>query len=294
VFFGSGIPSAGDGKLRVSRQGRQNIQDLLVVGGTLTKVGGVYTIPLDTTLHASGSVYTTNTNTHEISWGIANKIDLTQYNIKYEMDISWDYSGTTYGFVFMDLFLNFVSPKSSSNTGTGFSGITNWVNSINNTTGGVSNTHGYPQTYNGRMFVGFSPDMDSTSSSFRQRNILTGEISLNTRTVAQPGITDNSVNSKLIYNSFQCDGTWIINTPNFPNEWGVSIDSGSFNTRNHQRIIGTSLFEASYNNVWNSFSASNGALSQGIHRLSLELTDGGSQARIRNGRINYRIYKVRK
>ena len=276
---------------------RNQLQDLAVVGGTIAQSGGIYTISLntltnDTVLVASGSVYTVYNNVHEIRWDVANKIDLTQYNIKYEMDITWDYSGTTHNFVYMDLIINAVSPKLYSNSGTAYTGLTNWVNSINNTTGGVSNSHGYPQTYNGRMFVGFSPDMDSTSISFRQKSLLTGEISLNTRTVSQPGITDNSVNSRLIYNRFQCDGTWIV--AKSATEWGVSVDSGSFNTRNHQRIVGTALFDASMNNMWNLYSSSNFALSQGVFQLQLELTDGGSIARPRDGRINYRIYKVKK
>jgi hypothetical protein len=71
----------------------------------------------------------------------------------------------------------------------------------------------------------------------------------------------------------------------------VSIDSNSFNTRNHQRIAGTALFDASMFDMWNS---SPDPLSQGVFQFKLELTDGGSQARPRNGLINYRIYRVRK
>ena len=72
LVLGSGPTEAGfagDGKIRIARQAQQNISELSVIGGTIEKVGGAYTITYDSGLHYAG-LFTAdnNTNTYNLSW----------------------------------------------------------------------------------------------------------------------------------------------------------------------------------------------------------------------------------
>jgi hypothetical protein len=126
---------AGDGKIRIARLVQQNIQDLTVVGGTLAKVGGVYTLTNDYGLHYAGIVTVdNNTNTYNLSWAnIVSAINLETHNIRYEIFISFNFSSSQFdGGVAFQMGLNGVN--STGYTAPADSrwrtAVTNWTNTI--------------------------------------------------------------------------------------------------------------------------------------------------------------------
>ena len=275
LVMASRTSTGGDGLIRIARSGVVNPYDRLFA--------------MDVVLWASGTQLTNSNYSHNIDWNTP--IDLTQYSVKYELDVNWLYPNTTYGFVFMDLVLNQVSASSSVSQNSGaFPGCTNWDNIANVNTGSGST---FFQTYNGRFYCGFSTALDSTDQGYRQRSILRGELSLNGIGIAQTGLffTDHSINSRLIYNKFDCE-SFYIKQGNGPTEWGVNIDNNP--GRQEVKIHGSALFDASIGSLWTAESVNNFALFQGLRRMSLLLTDGGNGLRNRGSRINYRIWRVKK
>lgn len=290
VFIGSGLLSSGDGKLRVARQGRQNIQDLIVPGGTLTKVGGVYTLPNYTEeLWATGTVDASTANAFPNFY--FNTIDLSVYNIRYEIDCYWNLQTSVNTFISLGLngFMNLdeIGLRDPFPSGTTLSAVSNWTNVINNGNNQDANGMEFNQTYRNRFYCGYSP-IGLENTPFRYRTILNGELSLQRRPTAQAGITDTSIGERTIYNRFSCDNyCTAYDGISFTNLFGATIaDYAS----NHQRINGTGLWAAGFN--WNN----NGVLSAGINRINLRLHANTEwyTYNARSALYIYRIYRVRK
>ena len=286
---------AGDGFIRVARQGQQNIQDLTVTGGTLTKVGGVYTytLPNYTEELWTSSIAVINAHNPSFPFGSAGSISLDQYNIRYEIECYFYNGNGNAPYAYIQLSLNDVTATDSpsqndpNTTLTGFlSSLTNWTNHINNGTIEDTNPTEFNQCFRNRFYCGYSPFV-GVPDSFRYRTIIKGTLSLNHPAV-QAGITDHSTNERNIYNQFSCENY----TSSQPTIGGIHWFYGATDqdiTNNHQRIIGTSLYAAE--TFWTSAGYNNG-----INRIGLRFIEGFDIATtiIRNAQYRYRIYRVRK
>jgi len=281
-----GSPSyTGDGRIRIARQGQQNIQDLSVVGGTISNLNGVYTLTLtnDVVLWSSGQT-TISTATAFVNFDIAS-INLDLYNIRYEIDCYWNLSDSTAAFITMSL-NNFASIDSYNNTNTpggDIGAITNWTNNIHN--GIYGSTGVYDQGYRNRFYCGYSPVVGSTAQ-YRYRTIMRGELTLLYRPQAQAGITDTSTTERTIYNRFSCENY----TTSYVGGLNVLYGANSNNIdSNHQRINGTAVWGAHIN--WNS----NGTFSNGITQVGIRMLDGADlSTRPRTAIYVTRIFRVKK
>lgn len=305
VNYSEGNPShSGDGLLRIARQGQQNIQDLSVVGGTIAKLGGTYTLTNDVVLWFSGGFEIQTGNPQykvDFDFLSAGKIDLFQYNIRYEIDCYW--STGTWSYIYPLLSINDVRnidvPGTNPNISHDpLSGLTNWTNNINNGTYGGSEV--YAQTYNNRFFAGYFPgsstNMNAGANNLqRQKSLIKGTLSLHRRPAAQTGITDAAQNARDIYNIFTCDNysarfySGMLYLMNSNAQQG--IDYGI----NHQRINGTGIFAAESVFSYNAMGAGT-AMASGVSRLGLHLSEGGNTdaTRARAAHYTYRIYRERK
>jgi hypothetical protein len=85
LVLGAAPVSSGDGKLRIARLGQQNIQDLSVTGGTITKSGGIYNLLYfntwdnDITLTLSNAFYANPT--------LTNPLDINNYVHEVHIDM---------------------------------------------------------------------------------------------------------------------------------------------------------------------------------------------------------------
>jgi hypothetical protein len=288
---------AGDGLIRIARQGQQNIQDLQVSGGiTLSKANGIYSLNVPTpTPPAEQLWYTGLTNTtNDVSTiylddfrAIAGKIDLNQYDIRYEMDINWKYTETTYPFAFVSLGLNSVQASAVANP-TQNNAQTRWNNYLQPT---FSSTATADQLYTSRFYCGYTATQ-GTGPTFRYRQTLCGKISLQTRTNPQTPIVLNDIafNSRLITNDFVSNAVTLeqINTNQFRIYAGDSLDAGQ------QTIRGCAAWETSCDNLWNLGSSGGNDLNSGVFRLFLHFTDGTPTNRFRGAEVKYSIYRVNK
>jgi hypothetical protein len=274
---------ASDGLLRIARQGQQNIQDLSVVGGTLSKLNGVYTLTSDVVLWSSGQT-TISTATAFVNFDIAS-INLNLYNIRYEIDCYWNLSVSTAAFITMSL-NNFASIDGDNNTNTADStigAITNWTNNIHN--GIYGSTGVYDQGYRNRFYCGYSPTVGN-QAQWRYRTLMRGELSLHYRPQGQAGVTDTSTTERTIYNRFSCEN-YTTSFVAFNSIYGANsnnLDS------NHQRINGTAVWGAEIN--WNS----NGTFSNGITQIGIRMLDGVDifTTKPRTALYVTRIFRVRK
>jgi hypothetical protein len=286
-----GSPSySGDGFIRVARQGQQNIQDLTVTGGTITKLGGVYTLTNDVVLWASGSLITsTDTATPFMDWSsTAGNIDLTLFNIRYEIECNWDYSASVYPAAFIHIAPNNITAsdyQNDPNTGNTFvGGVTNWTNIMAD--GAWGNITGeFNQSYRNRFMGGFANQISAGLTEQRCRTLLNGELMLQSRPTGQSGITDPSTEERNIFNRFTCNN---YTTQRVSGSWLTYQISGNDFQNSHMRQDGTAIFSAQ--SYWNGFLAS------GINRLGLRLNDGldTTITRPRGAHYVYRIYRVRK
>jgi hypothetical protein len=282
----SGFP--GTGFIRVARQGQQNIQDLSVVGGTISKASGTYTLTNDVVLWYSG-VTTTTSDTASVYLDdfrdVRGKIDLTQFDIRYEMDILWNYTSVLYPQCWIGLGLNQVQASSVANP-TQNNAQTTWTNLIQTTFTGMTP---YDQVYTSRFFCGFSGEQ-GTGTAFRYRTTMKGNISLVTRQTPQFS-NDPAMNSRLIQNDFECNSC-LLQEHTTANQFKILSVTDPVAGQQTQR--GVAVWEASYDNLWNLGSAGGNDLNSGVYRLYLRFTDTGTTNVFRGAQIRYSIYRVRK
>ena len=218
----------------------------------------------------------------------AGNIDLTLFNIRYEIECNWNYSDSVYPPAFIHIAPNNITAsdyQSDSNTSSTFvGGVTNWTNIMSGDTWGT--TQEFNQSYRNRFMCGFAHQISGSLTEYRCRTILNGEMMLQTRPTGQSGITDPSPEERNIFNRFTC------------NNYTTQRVSGNWHTYNvfnyndiqnsHMRIDGTAIFGAQ--SFWNEFLAS------GINRIGLRLNDGFNvnDTRPRGAHYIYRIYRVRK
>jgi hypothetical protein len=275
---------ASDGLLRIARQGQQNIQDLSVVGGTISKLNGVYTLTNDVVLWSSAQT-TISSATAFVNFDITS-INLDLYNIRYEIDCYWNLSDSTAAFITMSLnnFASIDSYNSTNTPGGDIGAITNWTNNIHN--GIYGSTGVFDQGYRNRFYCGYSPVVGSTAQ-YRYRTIMRGELSLQYRPQAQAGITDTSTTERTIYNRFSCENY----TTSYVGGLNVLYGANSNNIdSNHQRINGTAVWGAHIN--WNS----NGTFSNGITQVGIRMLDGADifTTRPRTALYVTKFFRVRK
>jgi len=263
--------------------------------------GGGYTFLNDPTivLWYSGILnFDSNAGIYNCSWPTTAKIDLTKFNIRYEIDINYSFlpsQATAPSYIQMGL--NAVTSTSHTPPGTNKThSVTNWTNIVNN---GASNgtAEEYNQTYRNRFYCGYRPPSTWTAD-YRNRQRLSGEISYNRRTTDDPGIsTDYSANSREIINRYTSDHILVTRTLASNNdEWYVYSNPGPDTNDQHQRIHGTSIWNASAGYLWTSGEGATTALSQGIYNIALAFQALGDTnlTYSRPAECNIRIYRVRR
>jgi hypothetical protein len=166
---------------------------------------------------------------------------------------------------------------------------TNWTNTI--TEGTTQTATGIDQSYRRRFFTGLSP-LQVTSTTFRNRTRISGELSLSRRITGESGITDHSVNSRLLLNKFTCDSNIIQNISD--TQWYLYLPANSGQsewTYTHQRLQGTAFWELTAGGLWNGGSA---PFNAGISSMNLFLTDLSYTSNNRSGETSCRVWRVRK
>ena len=288
---------AGDGLIRIAREGQQNIQDLQVTGagGTLSKANGIYSLNIISAvaaeeLWASGSLITTETATPFMDWSsFAGNIDLTLYNIRYEIDCYWNYNDAAYPAAFIHIAPNNVTAsdyQTDPNTPNTFvGGVTHWTNMMaGGAWGGI--TGEFNQSYRNRFMGGFLHATSAVASAYRERTLLNGELRLQTRPTGQASFTtDPCLTERNIFNRFSCNN---YTTQSIGGTWLTYQSVGTDYQNSCMRVDGTATFAAQ--TYWN------GSLASGINRIGLRLNDGftPSDTRPRGAQYIYRIYRVRK
>jgi hypothetical protein len=279
-----------DGKIRIARQVQSNIQDLAVVGGSISTSGGLYTLTNDYGLHYAGILTAdNNTNTYNLSWAdIVSPINLETHNIRYEIFISFNFAANQIeGGVGFQMGLNGVNS-------TGYAApadsrwrtaVTNWTNTIVAGQANPDTAQEFNQTFINRFYCG-ERRPSTWSSAYRNRVHLKGEISMNRRLNAEAGITDNSIQSRIIVNQFNCEHFVDAGT----DQWYIYAEAGTNNAEQYNRIHGTALWNARANNLW----ASN--LATGISSINILMQDitTPTTLRPRGAEIQFRIYKENK
>jgi hypothetical protein len=254
--------------------------------------GGGYTIlnnPVET-LFASGSLITsTDTAFPFMDWSSRGEIDLTLFNIRYEIECNWNYSGSVYPAAFIHIAPNNITAtdyqNNDPNTSNSFvAGVTNWTNIMAGGTWG-NITGEFNQSYRNRFMGGFAHQISGGLTEYRCRTVLNGELMLQTRPTGQSGITDPSPEERNIFNRFTCNN---YTTQRVSGSWLTYQTVGSDFQNSHMRQDGTAIFSAQL--YWNGFLAS------GINRIGLRLNDGftPTDTRPRGAHYVYRIYRVRK
>jgi hypothetical protein len=274
---------------------------------TLTPAfGGGYTLlsnPTETLWFSGGFEIQTGNPQSKVDFDFlsAGKIDLTQFDIRYEIDCYW--STGTNAYIYPLLAINDVRNIDLGAFDNGLSydqlsGLTNWTNNINNGVYGGSEV--YTQTYRNRFFAGYFPPSTTNSSAptndlIRQRSLIKGTLSLHRRPVGQTGIIDAAQNARDILNIFTCDNyaTRFYSGMNYL--LNSSVQQGIDYGVNHQRINGTAIFPAEPVFSYNAMGAGT-HMANGIFRLGFHLSEGGntSSLRPRAAHYTYRIYRVRK
>jgi hypothetical protein len=248
----------------------------------------------DFKLWSSGNMYVLSSAYLIFPWSTQPKIDLSLYNIKYEMDIHWDHSTTSVPYAFIELAINETNPASSFlPQGTINPAVTNWTNNANNGTGGIDE---YNQSYTNRFYSGFSGTQALNGAGYRYKTIISGEISLARRLTAQAGTptTDTITNSRIITNRFECDNFTEQNTGS--GTWGINQPGFNETNQQHCRIHGTSIWDTSFGGAWDSNSGLGTSINQGVYQLYLRLHEGANflTLRTRGAQVIYRIYRIKK
>ena len=285
---------SSDGKIRIARQAPQNIQDLAVVGGTLTKSGGVYSLNIPSAAGAEELWYTgivnMTSNADTVYFDdfrdIKGKIDLNQYNLRYEMDINWNWSGTGYPPAFIGLGLNSVQASTIANPASN-NAQTLWTRQTQPT---FSTTQNNPQVYTSRFFCGFS-DTIGTGADWRFNTTIKGLINLTTRTNPQY-TNDPAMMMRQIRNDFVCSNTLLEPASGTTNPF--RLYTGNDVTGGQVTIRGSAIWEASFDNLWTLGSSGGNDLNSGVFRLYIRFTNEALTNVPRGAEIKYSIYRVNK
>jgi hypothetical protein len=275
---------AGDGKIRIARSGQINLYDRLFA--------------TDIALWYSG-IINVNDGVYHCVWPTTSKIDLTQFNIGYEIDINYSFlTDRLAAASFIQLGLNSATSTSHtppSGTTNKVHSVTNWTNIIND--GGSGTAQEYNQSYRNRFYCGYRPPSTWTAD-YRNRQRLSGEISYNRRTTADPNQSpDHSANSREILNKFTSDHILITRTTAANNdEWYVYSQPGPDTPDQHHRIHGTSIWNASAGYLWTANEGVGTALYQGVNNISLAFQDitTPTTTYARPAEVNFRIWRVKK
>jgi hypothetical protein len=262
--------------------------------------GGGYTFLSDPTIvlwYSARLNFDSTAGIYNCGWPTTAKIDLTQFNIRYEIDINYSYlSAPSSQVSYIQMGLNNVTSTSLSLSGIPANkvhSVTNWTNIVND--GGTGTAQEFNQTYRNRFYCGYRP-ASNWSPDWRNRQRLSGELSFNRRTTADPGISpDHSANSREIINRYTCDNIPVLRTSAANNdEWYIYSNPNVDTNDQHQRIHGTSVWAASAGYLWTSGEGS--ALSQGIYNISLAFQDLNTTTTtyVRPAECSIRIYRVRK
>jgi hypothetical protein len=285
---------AGDGKIRVARQGQQNIQDLSVVGGTISKASGTYTLTNDVVLWFSGAIdITTQTSRIALPFTSAGKIDLANYHIKYEIDINWNLETTVgspshpFCYISMGFYGDYTTNSNVAANKSVRAATTIWTMKTNNTTGSfplniASTTN--DQMFNNVFLCGYAPGQGS-GDAYRYRTMMKGEISRATSRPAQYS-GDFAPNSRLVMNRFYSDAVL------YDNDAGTNaLEFYNPTEEGHgqHHIQGTAVWEMNRENKYS-------VIQNGVDGLLIDLNNTASSfaAVPRRGYITYRIYRVRK
>jgi len=286
-FFGdvpNGSPANGSslsGQKRIARQAVQEIQDLSVVGGTIAKAAGFYTLTTDVVLIHTGST-NINSGIYNLPW--TGKIDLTLYNIRYEININYDsITGEEPG-AYIDFGLNSVRGSlAEQRYGNLMPCVTNWTSIVND--GGFGGDE-FNQSYRGRFYCGYRPS-SSGGGDYRYRQYLSGEISFNRR-----AITDISYE---ILNKFSSDHYILVQDYSTSYAYVYSPNNSQIN-KQHQRMNGTAIWIVTTDGFWSKGENNGTALSQGVDNIALYFSELFNTSNLypRAAQIQYSIYRVRK
>jgi hypothetical protein len=290
VNFSEGV-FVGDGKIRIAREGQQNIQDFQVTGnGTISKANGIYSLNIPSTLASEQLIYkglvNINSGVYTLTW--PTRIDLTQYKLKYEIFINYSYLASQLPQAFIELGLNSVRGSSIGSGSSLFMRpcVTNWTNNITNGTGGINE---YNQSYRHRFYCGYRA-ASTWGNDYRNRQVLSGEIILNRRASADPGYAQDATgNSYEILNRFTSDHHLLVKNL-YTTEHYVWSPDFSTDPDHHQRIHGSALWNPTAGSQW----ANN--LAVGINDITLYFSDVNNQSvyYARPAEIQYSIYRVNK
>jgi hypothetical protein len=289
---------SGDGKIRITRQAQQNISELALTtgGGTLEKVGGLYTLTVekDYSLHYAGILTADNNNdgAYNLSWAnIVSPIDLETNNIRYEIFISFNFAQSQIaGGIGFELGLNgvkstgYAAPAADARWRTA---VTNWTNTIVAGGSNPETAQEFNQTFVNRFYCG-ERRASTWSPSYRNRVHLKGEISMNRRLNVEAGYvlagnTDNSVNSRIIVNQFNCEHF----VDSGINDWYIYAEGGSNNSEQYNRIHGTAIWNARAHDLW----ANN--LASGIQSINILMGTIADPITYmpRGAEVQFRIYR---
>ena len=248
----------------------------------------LYNIPAGEVLWYSG-VTTTTSDTGNIYLDdfrdVRGKIDLTQFDIRYEMDILWNYTSVGFSQCWIGLGLNMVQASSVANP-TQNNAQTTWTNLIQTSFSGVT---AYDQVYTSRFYCGYS-GVQGTGTAYRYRTTMKGNISLVTRQTLQ-FLNDPAMNSRLIQNDFETN-CCLLEPHTTANQFRIFTGNDATAGQHTQR--GVAVWDASYDNLWNLGSVGGNDLNSGVYRLYLRFTDMGTTNVLRGAQIRYSIYRVRK
>ena len=214
------------------------------------------------------------------------KIDLNNYNIEYEIDITWNRQPAGYNGTFMLLGLNtHINTTYDVNNAS-----TTWDRAIEN--GG--NVSVFDQTFRRRFFCGFNGSHGS-GNNFRYRTLLKGTLCMFRRTTGQATNLDSypdpiTSTSRVVNNRFYCDN--MVNQILSTNS-SVFFESGTNDFSSGQSTInGSANWEMHYDNVWN-IGLSNAPVN-GIYSLVFYLFDLFNTAQNRSFNANFKIWRVKK
>jgi hypothetical protein len=279
----------GDGLIRIAQSGVVNLYDRLFIKDMMDEV-----------LWYSGIINTTpgGIGIYDCNW--TSKIDLTQFNIRYEIDINYNYldiNSRVTADSYIQMGLNAVTSTQAALSTNPYHthSVTNWTNIVNNGVQGGSEE--FNQTYRNRFYCGYRPG-STWDANYRNRQRLSGELSYNRRTTADPYQSpDHSANSREIINRYTSDHTIVVKTETSnDNRWSVYSPNITETGNQHNRIHGTSIWAATHGNLWTANEGAGTALSQGINNISLGFQDLTTHYLFsyRPAEINYRIYRVKK
>lgn len=223
------------------------------------------------------------------------KIDLTQYNIKYEFDCLWNANGSAFGQAFPQLTLNNYSTTEQAVNGTTSQPATTQF-SINLTNGGGTfDVVAQDQLYRGKCYTGYIP-VTTNGTTYRNRTLMNGEITLQERPFldSETSITDHSHYAKTIINNFTCNNYVLEKDGVADTEWYLyhHANSGVVGLElSHQMIRGSSVWETG-SLIWSGVANS---ISTGVSGVGFKLmTNVGNNLAYRTGLVKLRLWRVKK